>query len=326
MDWPVFIVPARRLSPLEEPWDRPIAFLDLGAETDTPARLQLPACPVIALGASDHPLSGQVDAVLEPPFSAAHLATAVSAHPLVAATLVQLLRVTQRLVVEDALIVESMAYAMLQGSAEHRAWLACQTSASPQTPGRVALDRCGSSLRLTLDRPDAGNAIDRGMRDDLASALTLASLDPEVTQVSLHGRGKAFSLGAALEEFGTTTDPATAHAIRGATLPAHAAARCARKLSVHIDGGCVGAGLELAAFATRITATRRSWFQLPELAMGIIPGAGGCVSLPRRIGRQRTALMVLSGRRIGARQALAWGLVDALVDDGAVHESGDDIA
>jgi enoyl-CoA hydratase/carnithine racemase len=265
-----------------------------------------------------------LDAVIEPGFSADHLAASVSKHPLAAATLVQVLRTTQQLAIEDALIVESMAYAMLQGSAEHRAWLACRTLELPR-PGEVVLDRYGPTLRITLDRPDAGNAIDRTMRDELASALTMAALDSEVEQVELRGRGKAFSLGAALEEFGTTTDPATAHAIRGMTLPAHATARCAHKLSVHIDGACVGAGLELAAFATRITATRRSWFQLPELAMGIIPGAGGCVSLPRRIGRQRTALMVLSGQRIGARQALAWGLIAALVDDGTVHERGDDI-
>jgi enoyl-CoA hydratase/carnithine racemase len=128
-----------------------------------------------------------------------------------------------------------------------------------------------------------------------------------------------------LNEFGTTTDPATAHAIRCLTLPARAAIACADRLAVHVDGACVGAGLELAAFASRVTATTRSWFQLPELAMGIIPGAGGCVSLPRRIGRQRTVLMVLSGRRIGARQALAWGLVDALVDDPAIDERGGDL-
>jgi enoyl-CoA hydratase/carnithine racemase len=49
--------------------------------------------------------------------------------------------------------------------------------------------------------------------------------------------------------------------------------------------------------------------------MGILPGAGGCVSVSRRIGRQRTALMILSGKRLNARQALAWGLIDAIVDE-----------
>jgi enoyl-CoA hydratase/carnithine racemase len=86
----------------------------------------------------------------------------------------------------------------------------------------------------------------------------------------------------------------------------------AGSFSVHVQGACVGAGLEMAAFAARLIATPEAWFQLPELAMGLIPGAGGCVSVPRRIGRQRAALMFLSGRRINAATALRWGLIDAI--------------
>src|SRR5262249_1565768 len=115
-----------------------------------------------------------------------------------------------------------------------------------------------------------------------------------------------------LTEFGTTRDPATAHLIRSRTLPALALSRRAGILAVHVQGACVGAGLELAAFAGRVTATSDAWFQLPELSMGLIPGAGGCVSVPRRIGRQRAALMILSGRRINASLALRWGLIDAI--------------
>jgi len=172
--------------------------------------------------------------------------------------------------------------------------------------------RDGARLVLTLDDPERGNAIDRTLRDALYEAFSLAALDREIETIALRANGKAFSLGAELGEFGTTTDPATAHAIRGRTLPAHPAARCADRLAVHVQGACVGAGLELAAWAGRITATRAAWLQLPELAMGVLPGAGGCVSLSRRIGRQRTALMILSGKRISAAQALGWGLVDEL--------------
>jgi len=139
-------------------------------------------------------------------------------------------------------------------------------------------------------------------------------MDTSIRHVMLRAEGKAFSLGAELSEFGTTVDPAEAHHIRCLTLPAREAALCRDRLEARIDGACIGAGLELAAFAARIVATPRAWFQLPELAMGILPGAGGCVSLSRRIGRQRTLLMVLSGRRLNAREALDWGLVDALVD------------
>jgi enoyl-CoA hydratase/carnithine racemase len=80
--------------------------------------------------------------------------------------------------------------------------------------------------------------------------------------------------------------------------------------------------LEIAAFAGRLTAMPDAWFQLPELAMGLIPGAGGCVSVPRRIGRQRAALMILSGKRINATTALRWGLIDAIEDTPPSRQGG----
>ncbi|HQZ02024.1 MAG TPA: enoyl-CoA hydratase/isomerase family protein, partial [Thauera sp.] len=60
-------------------------------------------------------------------------------------------------------------------------------------------------------------------------------------------------------------------------------------------------------------ASPTSFFQLPEIRFGLIPGAGGCVSIPRRIGRQRTAYLALSARRINAATALEWGLIDEIV-------------
>ena len=67
-----------------------------------------------------------------------------------------------------------------------------------------------------------------------------------------------------------------------------------------------------AAFADRVVARPDTFVALPEVAMGLIPGAGGTVSLPRRIGRQRTAYLALSGRRLDVATAHAWGLVDAV--------------
>ena len=72
----------------------------------------------------------------------------------------------------------------------------------------------------------------------------------------------------------------------------------------------MGAGIELPSFAGRVVAEPSAWFKLPELAMGLIPGAGGTVSLPHRIGRRRTAYLALSGMRLDATTACAWGLVD----------------
>jgi hypothetical protein len=305
-------IDAARLWPGEAAWDGPIAFVDLDAAREVSEVLALPPCPVIGLGDPGHPLAAALDAMVAPPVGAELLARQVLVAPQAAAVVVQLLRLLPSLSVEQGLTAESLAYAVLQGSAEHLAWRAGQVPVGKRTPGRVAAERDGTRLVLTLDHPESGNAIDRAMRDALYEAFSLAALDTEITAIELRANGKAFSLGAELSEFGTTTDPATAHAIRGSTLPARSAARCADRLEAHVQGACVGAGLELAAWARRITASREAWFQLPELAMGVLPGAGGCVSLSRRIGRQRTALMILSGKRISAAQALGWGLVDEL--------------
>lgn len=262
----------------------------------------------------------------EPPISAASLRDGVEAQPVAAHALLDLLGSID---LEDAahgLTQESLAYGVLQGSEAHTLWLLQRTPPNASGgAGRVQLARTGNIVDITLDRPNMYNAVDRSMRDALFEGFTVAALDPEVTCVRLRGAGRAFCIGADLNEFGTTRDRATAHTIRMATLPAHAIIRCGAKFEAHVHGACVGAGLEMAAFAHRLTATPDAWFQLPELAMGLIPGAGGCVSVPRRIGRARTAAMVLSGKRIGARTALGWGLIDAIVDDAPADHGHSDV-
>lgn len=302
--------------------------LFIGAsESGVPApALALPRCPVIAIGHRQSGAAGLADAVVSDAGSAANMLASISANPNAAAVLVQLLRLLPSMSLEAGLVAESLAYGLLQGSEEHARWLAKRSPASAKfPPGRVQMAREGGRLSIMLNRADADNAIDTAMRDDLASALQLACIDDEITRISLSAAGRSFSLGADLSEFGTTGDPAIAHAIRQQTLPAIWAAQCGAKMEVHVQGACVGAGLELAAFARRITARPRAWFQLPELAMGLLPGAGGCVSLTGRIGRQRTAELVLSGKRLSAKAALDWGLIDAIVDDPAADDGGGNI-
>jgi len=308
-------VPAAELAREAAQWREPVAFIDLHREAADVPNFLLPPCPVIGVGRRDHPLAARLDTIVESSFDSDALEQAARSQPLAAATVAQLLRLLPSLSLEQGLIAESLAYAVLQGSEAHRTWVAARPSAEILPEGQVLLERVEDDLAITLDRPEAGNAIDRPMRDGLHEAFALANADLSIARVVLRAKGKAFSLGADLGEFGTTTDPATAHAIRMLTLPAREAVRCADRFEVEIDGGCIGAGLELAAFARKVRASRRSWFQLPELAMGILPGAGGCVSLTHRIGRQRALLLILSGKRIGARQALDWGLIDALMDE-----------
>lgn len=238
-----------------------------------------------------------------------------AANPGAAAVLVDLLRVIEGVSLGQALVAESLAYGLLQGGPEHARWLAARRAVPAGPPGEIRLKRVGPILTIVIDRPESLNAIDRKMRDELYEAFTVAALDREIERVELRSMGRAFCVGADLSEFGTTRDPVEAHMIRMRTLPALAIIGCRERLHAHVQGACIGAGLEMAAFAHRLTASANAWFQLPEISMGLIPGAGGCVSVSRRIGRERAEAFILSGRRVRAREALEWGLIDAIVDD-----------
>ena len=150
------------------------------------------------------------------------------------------------------------------------------------------------------------------VRDALVAALLVARID-EAVGVELRGFGPAFSSGGDLAEFGTAPDPATAHLVRirhGAGLLMH---EMAARTTAHLHGACIGAGIELPAFAGRVIAASDTRIGLPEVAMGLVPGAGGTVSITHRIGRWRTAWLALTGAHIDPAQAMAWGLVDELI-------------
>src|SRR6202000_364296 len=146
-------------------------------------------------------------------------------------------------------------------------------------------------------------------------ALTVGQLDPSVSGIVLSGNGPSFCSGGDLAEFGTFSDPTSAHLARTRHSPALAldavTARLGAACRAEVHGQVLGSGLEMAAFCGRITAAPDSVFGLPELSLGLIPGAGGTVSVTRRIGRWRTAYLVLSGATLDADTALAWGLVGA---------------
>jgi enoyl-CoA hydratase len=280
--------------------------------------LNLQACAVVGVAAEgpNHPLACACDAVATSADDAAGLVTNIEAAPLAALVLVQLLRATEGMDVFRALTFESLAYATLQAGTEFRRWLAQATagarSAVTEAGAPVLLERHGTHLRLRLNRPARRNALSVEMRDGLVEALELVAADPSIAAVSISGEGKCFSAGGDLVEFGTAPDPSVAHAVRSTRSVPALLARCAPRLTFHVHGAAVGAGIEMAAFGRHVAATTDAFFQLPEIRYGLIPGCGGCVSIPRRIGRLRTAYLALSARRLDARTAHAWGLVDAL--------------
>lgn len=214
-------------------------------------------------------------------------------------------------------VTESLAYSTLQAGPEFARWLAQRGPARmPGSAEPVQARRDGDVLRIRFNRPHRHNAFSTGARAALLEALAVARLDPSVTGVVLSGNGPSFCSGGDLAEFGTLADPASAHLARTRHSPALAldalTARLGRDCRAEVHGRVLGSGLEMAAFCGWVAAAADSVFGLPELALGLIPGAGGTVSVTRRIGRWRTAYLVLSGRTIGTGTALAWGLVDAI--------------
>jgi enoyl-CoA hydratase/carnithine racemase len=246
----------------------------------------------------------------------ARLDTTLAANPVAGTTLALHLRSSAGLNVPAGLVAESAAYSALQDGAEFRRWRASRPNREPDADTRrVRVERPPGELRITLARPARRNAVDWRMRDALADALATAVAAPGIG-VLLLGDGPDFCAGGDLDEFGSRPDPALAHLIRLTRSPAMLIHRLRDRATACLHGACLGAGIELPAFAGRVCATADTQIGLPEIGLGLMPGAGGTVSLPRRIGRWRTAFMALTGDCIGARQALRWGLIDA-IDDGA---------
>jgi hypothetical protein len=283
------------------------------------ALARLPCTSVAICGPALSPaaaaVAAWVDIALDDAGELPPIVDAILRAPLAATAHAQLLRHSEGRDVHDGLIAESLVYSVLQSGPEFGAWLAAQT---PREPGKpelgpaVVAERSGDRLALTLNRPRRHNAFSAEMRDAFVEALRVAVGDDSISEVVVRGAGASFCSGGDLVEFGSHPDPSTAHAIRSTRNAARLLADCADRLRFEVHGACVGAGVELPAFAARVEAAQGAYFQLPEVGMGLIPGAGGTVSLPRRIGRQRTARFALTGERSDAATAQRWGLVDAL--------------
>ena len=244
------------------------------------------------------------------------LAAAIARQPVASAVAAQVIRTAARLDVEEGLLVESLGYSTLLASEAFRAWRLEHPARrrAEADPARILVERRDDGLHIRFTRPRARNAVDARMRDALVEALAFAAEDPEGGPVILSGEGAAFCAGGDLDEFGQADDPGRAHAIRTLRSAVGALHRIRDRVTARVQGACIGAGVEVAAAAGRVVAAPDAVFRLPEVAMGLVPGAGGTVSIPRRIGRQRACYLALSGVAVDAAMALDWGLVDAVED------------
>jgi enoyl-CoA hydratase/carnithine racemase len=222
------------------------------------------------------------------------------------------------------LVAESAAYSLLQAGEQFRTWLADRRPVAADPRPRLRVDRSRGMAEIVLTRPDRHNALDPVLRDELCEALEALRHEPDLA-VAVRGEGPSFCSGGDLGTFGTFPEPLAAHLLRLARSPARLFSVVGPRMVVGLHGACLGAGIELAAFAARVIAADDARIGLPEAGIGLLPGAGGTVSVTRRAGRQRLVELVLTGEPVDARTAAGWGLVDEVVPradlEARVHEA-----
>ena len=179
----------------------------------------------------------------------------------------------------------------------------------------VIYDKPDSRIaRITLNRPEALNAINLAMRDELWTYLQAVQLDPDVRVLIIAGAGpRAFSAGADISEFGTAP-----------SLHESREARRQRDLWALLEdfpiptiaalhGFCFGAGIELPLYCDLRIAAEDTRIGLPEVTLGYIPSAGGTQLMPRIAPSAAGLGMILSGNPIDAERAIRWGIVHRIV-------------
>ncbi|KZE27330.1 enoyl-CoA hydratase [Crenobacter luteus] len=171
--------------------------------------------------------------------------------------------------------------------------------------------------RLRINRPEARNALNMAVRQQLAAALTHLADHPDVRAIVLTGDDKAFAAGADLKEL------ADIGSIELMQRKVHrlwqAVADCPKPIIAAVSGYALGGGCELAMHADIIVAGVSARFGQPEIKVGIMPGAGGTQRLLRAVGKARAMKLLLTGDMIRADEALSMGLVSEVVADEAVE-------
>ena len=190
----------------------------------------------------------------------------------------------------------------------------------------VLAQRDGPVLVLTLNRPEKRNALSAALRGALIAALAADRDDAQTRAVVLTGVGeKAFAAGADVEELAKRDT----FEQRAFISPPHiysAVVTHPKPVIAALNGHALGAGLELAMACDVRVCSASAKLGQPEINLGIIPGGGGTQRLPRLVGIGRASRMVLTGEAIDAPTALAWGLVDEVVEPAQVLARASELA
>jgi enoyl-CoA hydratase len=180
---------------------------------------------------------------------------------------------------------------------------------------------------VTLNRPEALNAYNIQMRDDLYQILNAIKDDDEVLVAIFKGAGeKAFCAGADLSEFLSAPSPVVARQVRFERDVWRLFLNIPQPLIAALHGYVLGSGIEIALCCDIRIASEDSQFGMPEVDLGIIPAAGGTQTLPRTVGRGKALEMLLANRWISAEEAYHIGLVNRVVHIDELLKAAEEIA
>jgi 2-(1,2-epoxy-1,2-dihydrophenyl)acetyl-CoA isomerase len=194
----------------------------------------------------------------------------------------------------------------------------------------VKTDLRGGELRITLNRPDVMNAWDKQFGEELLAALQQAASDDAVRAVTITGAGRGFSSGADLRAgFETTAEgkPDVQKRLHEIYHPIIVTIRRMPKpVLAAVNGPAVGIGCSLALAADLIVARESAYFLLAFINIGLVPDGGSSLLVPERVGIARATEMAMLGERIGAKQALEWGLINRVTADDEFDSTVDELA
>ena len=173
---------------------------------------------------------------------------------------------------------------------------------------KVYFERRGEVAVLQIDNPPV-NGLNLAMRRGIVNGLQRARNDPKVKVVVITGTGKVLSGGADIREFNTPAAVSEPHLLQ----VLDAVETSSKPVISAINGVCMGGGLEMSLACHYRIATPEATMGLPEVKIGLLPGAGGTQRLPRAVGAELALRMIVSGEPIGAEAALAAGLIDRIV-------------
>ncbi|EFY99894.2 enoyl-CoA hydratase/isomerase family protein [Metarhizium robertsii] len=170
---------------------------------------------------------------------------------------------------------------------------------------------------ITFTRPEKRNALSRQLLDEFLVELEAASTDPAVKAIVITGTGTFFSAGADLKDI-ADLDSAGARSCRYLENLCVGMTAVRKPLIAAVNGPALGGGFEVALMCDLIFAAKSAYFALPETKRGLIPGAGGTQRLTAAVGKFRAMRTILTGKPITSEEALSWGLLCELMEDGVL--------